>query len=551
MAAEVGAGIFDRAVDAVLGVVAPRRARMRQHRRRMANDRDYSTAFDMVARLRGYKVAEPGKNKTPWLHASDRNADGEIIPSLPAMRNRSRATRRDDSVGAGIFNTLTTNVIGTGRMPSACVSNPDGSTNSAKNDALNAVWWERCDHLSQADGGLKHAAHQALVYGKKNEDGDVLLRAVVSRPGEPVWVETIEGQRIRTPADARPADPLGRIVNGIEKDRAGVVVAYWVMKSDPGDQLSVDTVGAIPNHSTSASNFHRVLHGPGVQFVRRGVTRPGQSRGVPLLHSCLQDLLDLDLLFAAALKRTQMAACLALFIKSASADDDLLELTATDYGYELDQKLTPGLIWRLFPGESVEKIEPGLPFADLEPLFMMAARRAGASVGLSPQTILRFWDGTTYSGARTIQLDDRTTYRGDGADFDEQVLTWEWKTVQEDALMRGDTRLLAAGVTHEDLGAVEWMGDGEPWIDPMVEAQATELMLKMRLTTYQAECARQGLAWKKVLRDHLEVERYETELRAKLGMKPKADPAAPPKLKVLDGGAGDEPAVDDAAGAAA
>lgn len=521
---------FDRAYESVLRVVAPRQAKLREHRRRMEVDSDYASAFDLMARARGYKAAETTKGQTPWIRASDRTADGEIVPSLPTMRNRARAARRDDSVAVGIFNAFTTNVIGTGRTPKPVVFLADGSPDTAKASALEAVWWERADRLSPADGGLTHAQRQAMVLGKKLEDGDVLLREAKRTPDEPVWIETIEGQRIRTPADAMPQDRLGRIVNGIEKDRYGHVVAYWVSKTDPGDTGSTDTVGALPRHSISAKDFDRLPAGPGVNFVRRGVTRPGQSRGVPLLHACLQDILDLDLLFLAALKRTQLAACLALFIKSAGTDDDLLEMTAADYGYELDQKIKPGMIWRLYPGEEVQPVSPGTPFADLSPLFMLAARRIGASVGLSPQTILRIWENINYSGARTILLDDRNTYRCEGYAFDAEVMNWEWRAVQQDALLRGDTRLLTAGVTMEEaIAAPEWISDGEPWVDPVSEAQATQLKLAMKLTTFQRECARLGCDWRQNLREHVEAEVYENELRAKKGLAP-AMPLAPLKL---------------------
>lgn len=533
MAADPTATFVDRAVEAVVGVIAPKRARLRAHRRRMERDEEYARAFDLMARMRGYKAATPGKNKTPWLHASDRSADAEIVPSLPALRNRSRAARRDDSIATGIFTTFVTNVVGTGRTPQANCLTADGSPDTAKNEALEAVWWERCDQLSPSDGGLTHAQRQAMLFGKRQEDGDVLERAVKRSPDDPVWIETIEGQRIRTPAGAQPLDPRGRIVNGIEKDRLGHVVAYWVCKHDPGDTGLTDVVGAIPDTSLDVRNFDRVEAGPNVRFVRRGVTRPGQSRGVPLLHACLQDLLDLDLLFVAALKRTQMAACLAIFIKSSAEGLDLIETTAEDYGYQLEQKIEPGMMWRLLPGEDVTTIAPNLPFADLGPLFMLAARRIGASVGLSPQTVLRMWDGTTYSGARTIQLDDRQTYHVEGYDFDTQCLAWEWRVVLEDALLRGDPRLMATGVTLEDLDAVDWVGDGEPWVDPMVEAQSTELMLKLRLTTYQRECARQGIDWRKAIRDHLEVEEYEAAERKKRGLPARAPQA--PTLKVVPG----------------
>lgn len=520
---------WDRFKESAVRLVSPKRAMLMEHSRRMANDATYAEAFDFYARQRGYKAAETTKGSTPWLRASDRTADGEIVPGLPTMRNRSRAARRDDSVAVGIFNAFTTNIVGTGRTPQPRVFLPDGSPDTVKAEALDAVWWERADKLSPADGGLTHAQHQALVLGKKLEDGDVLLREAKRTPDEPVWIETIEGQRLRTPAGAMPQDRLGRIVNGIEKDRHGHTVAYWVSKTDPGDTGATDTVGATPVHSLGVADFDRVPAGPGVCFVRRGVNRPGQSRGVPLLHACLQDVLDLDLLFLAALKRTQLAACLALFIKSPADDGDLLEMTAADYGYELDQKIKPGMIWRLFPGEEVTPVSPGTPFADLSPLFMLAARRIGASVGLSPQTILRIWENINYSGARTILLDDRNTYRVEGYAFDVEVMNWEWRAVQQDALLRGDARLLAAGVTLDDVSAVEWIGDGEPWVDPVSEAQATQLKLSMKLTTFQRECARLGCDWRQNLREHVEAEVYENELRAKKGLAP-AMPLAPLKL---------------------
>lgn len=545
MAADPAASLIDRAYEAVLRTVAPRRAALRAHHRRMASDRDYQDAFALAARIRGYKAATPGKNKTPWLHASDRSADGEIIPSLQNLRNRSRAVRRDDSIGTGIFKAFITAVVGTGRMPMASVVDADGKPDTVKNAALDAVWWSRCDQLSPGEGGLKHAKRQGLVYGKRLEDGDVLLRAAKRSPDDPVFIETIEGQRIRTPMGVRL--PKGvRVVNGIEKDAGGHVLAYWVCKSDPGDLAQHDTVGTPPNPSLAVENFDRVAAGPGVCFVRRGVDRPGQSRGVPLLHACLQDLLDLDLLFLAALKRTQLGACLALFIKSAAAGQDLLELTAGDYGYQLDQKIEPGMIFRLMPGEEAFPLNPTMPFSDLGPLFMLAARRIGASVGLSPQTVLKFWDGTSYSGARTIQLDDRATYRAEGHDFDTEVLNWEWRQVQEDALLRGDARLVAAGVELADLEGdpVEWIGDAEAWVDPTNDATATQLKLQMRLTTYQRECARQGIAWREAIRAQLEVEEFEAEERKRRGLP--ARPPAPPQLKVIAGGkAPDEEPEDD------
>jgi len=523
---------LERASDAVVRLVAPRRAAIRAHHRRMERDRDYAEAFHLAARLRGYKAAATGKNATPWLHASDRSGESEVSGSVRTMRARARALTRDDSVGAGIVGTFRRGAVGTGLRPQARTKDTDPARAEAKNTALETVWARHCDRLDRANG-LSHALHQGMVLERALVDGDVLLRAVTSGPGLPVWVEVIEADRIDTPTDARPADPRGRIVNGVERDGAGVPVAYWVCRVHPGDtSLHSSVLGGQSKPVSSAlttAMFDRVPV-DGCFFLRHAVTRPGQSRGVLVFHACLQDLHDLDLLVLASLKRTQVAACLSLFITSGEAATDLLQLTAEDYGYQLDQTLTPGGIFRLFPGEKVEVVNPTVGAPELERFVFFLAQRAGASVGLSPQAVLRAWAGVNYSGARTIKIEDKQTMRGQRASLAE-ALTWEWEQVQQDALLRGEPELVEAGVQIEDTSAVEWIGDEEQWVDPQAETAAVEKMLALGLTTLQIECARLGRDWQDVVRQRLAAEKFEAEERARMGLEAPAahgeDEAAP------------------------
>lgn len=519
---------WEKLADFAIGIVNPTRKVLRKHWRRVARDPEYRESYELGLRLRGYKSAQTGTNDTPWMNASARSADGEILGDLPSLRNRSRALNRDDAIAAGITGTMVRGVIGTGLRPQARTGS------DAKDDALEAVWKQRCDHLAPADGCLPHGQQQRLRYAKRLEDGEYLLRPAISAPGEPLWIETIEAERLATPADAKPVDSKGRIVDGVEKDRFGRVVAYWVMKRHPGETLSGLNVklGAEADGRSpwTKQEFDRVPH----EFAYHGrskVTRPGQTRGVPLCHPILQDLRDLDLLILATLKRTQVAACLAAFLTSDAAATDLIELTAQDYGYQLDQKLEPGMIFRLFPGESVQFLNPAGGLPELEKFIFFLARRVGTAIGLSPQAVLRAWEGVSYSGARTIKIDDRQTFRTERADF-AHSLCWEWRIVLEDELLRGNPLLLAAGVTMDDLIHVEWIGDEEQWVDPQAEAQATELMLAMGLTTLQIECARLGRDWQENIRQKLAAELLEKELREEMDLVA-PEPKAVPKPKVL------------------
>lgn len=515
---------YTRVADAALGLFDPQRAAIRRHWRRVENESDYRAAYEVALRVRGYKSAQSNKNMTPWLNATSRSADGEITLDRKTLQYRSRAVNRDDALGAGLGGTFTRGVIGTGLRPQACTGDDE------KDDALEEVWEDRKDSLSLGEGGLSHGQHQALCYAKRNEDGEVFLRPAVD--GEDLWFEVIEADRVATPPGATPRDPGGRIVDGVEKDRFGRAVAYWVLKQHPGDTLGAQTaMGATaprPTAAFSLANFDRVEKSS-CYHDRSKVSRPGQTRGVPLCHSILQDLRDLDLLILATLKRTQVAACLAVFLTSEAQASDLIELTAEDYGYQLDQKLEPGMIFRLFPGEKAEILTPPAGLSELDRFVFLLARRIGAAVGLSPQAVLKNWDNVNYSGARTIKIDDRLTFHVERASFS-GLLTWEWKTVLEFELMRGNEKLLAAGITPDDLEDVKWVGDEEQWVDPQAEAAATQTMLALGLTTYQTECARLGHDWQQNLRDKVAAEKFERDLRAEAGL-PEALPSQTPDLK--------------------
>lgn len=518
--------LIDRAYRALERVAFPKRAAIREHWRKVDEDPAYRTAYEIGLRTRHYKAANHSKNHTQTPGSSPRSADAEIIGDLYTMRNRSRAANRDDALSSGITGTLVRGVVGTGLRPQARTGD------DAKDEALEKVWADRKDQLSRGEGDLIHGMVQRLRYNKVVEDGEIFLHPAIETtydpngaPGRPamgpLWIENIEADRVRSPADAEPADNKGRIIHGIEKDRNGVVVAYWIMNRHPGDTILWDTkVGnkAVPFASTFSKKYFNRIPADQVCHIRSRVTRPGQTRGVPTCHAIMQDLRDLDLLMLASLKRTQVAACLSAFIKSSALTTDLIELTAEDYGYQLEQKLEPGSIFRLFPGEEMDFLNPTAGVPDLDKFVLLLAKRIGSAIGLSPQAILRDWAGVSYSGARTIKTDDRQTYRGERSDFSGHALRWEWKIVMENELLVGNPDLLTVGITPADIDHIEWVGDEEPWVDPQAEAASIETMLTLGLTSKQIECARLGRDYVTVLKENLQAEMMERDMRDALGL---------------------------------
>lgn len=498
------ASTIQGAADWTVGLINPKRhafrMAMRRHLKRMKSDPEYCDTWLSMLRARGYRAAKSSPVSTQWFGGS-RSADAEILQDLPTLRNRSREINRDDPIGSGLTGTFVDNVVGTGFRVQARTGNDD------KNRRMEAVWKDLRDNLAPTDR-LLHTELQQMTFQRFMDDGEVFTHEVKRTPDEPVWFEFIEGERVANPIGAKSEAEGGEIRDGIERDADGVVVAYWVSKGHPGD--------VNPMAATDSSQFER-LPADTVRHLKQ-TERPGQSRGVPMFHAILQDLRDLDLLILASLKRVQISACLAVFIQSEGDLDETVRLTAEDYGYRLEQNLEPGMLFRLFPGESVEHLIPNFPTPELTPFIIMLARRIGAALGVSWQIVLKDFGDSTYSSARTDLLESRRTYKCLQSFIIDKDRRPEWTTVMTDAQLRGDPRM--ADVTSEDIQSAEWIGNGWQWVDPEKSAKAVAIMLELGLTTLQIEAAERGYDWEELLAQR----QIEIQREIDAGLRP-AEPA--------------------------
>lgn len=487
-------GAIDSAIHWTLTRVSPQRAAVRQHFHRMATDPDYADTFTALLRARGYRSAAPGsRNGGQWTGGGS-SADAQIIPDLPKLRNRSRELLRDDSIAAGIVKTFTENVVGTGIRPQSRIAD------RARASALEACFRDATEDLFPAEG-VSFVEATRLVYGKVLEDGDHFVK--FSRDGAaPLWCESIEGDRVRSWPGTK-TDSGNEIRDGVERDKAtSRPVAYHVLARAPADVFSA---GAAATWGPASRVLkEQVLH------LKRA-TRSGQTRGVPIFHAVMQDLRDLDLLLLASLKRQQIAACLAVFIKSNVEIEDILAQTAKKIGYKLEQEIEPGMIFQLGLNEEVQMLTPPIP-PEFIPFVTLLARKIGAALGVCWQLILKDFSGSNYSSARTDLLESRQTFTSWQQWLKDAFLTPTWTRVLQDARLRGDERVATA--TDDEIKAVTWIAPGWKWVDPLKEAKATEAELANGITTLRDVCAAQGKDWEEQI-DQLAEER--ARIKAALG----------------------------------
>lgn len=499
-------------VDWCVGLFSAKAAAKRAHFRRMESDFEYREAFFAAMRARGYRAARQRSGNTPWL-GSDMSADGELLVDLRVLRAHQRELERDDPIASGLARTFRNDVVGT-EIRAQCVTK-----NASKNQRVERFWNLRKDDLFPGLG-LTFGAAQRLIYGTARRDGGVLIKRSKLSPGEPVHFEVVEIDRLGTPPGEKPSDAEGWITDGVEKDRTGRVVAYWISEAHPRDVLP---------RGKALQERWRYVRVPTEDCIhyRRNVDRPGQTFGVPDFYAIAQDLKDIDLLMLASLKRSELSACLAAFITSDQGIDSLFDVTARRFGYELDQQIEPGMIFALYPGEDVKTLVPNFPTPELVPFIVALCRRVGVAVGVSWEIVLGGFGDANYSSARTVLLEARKTFAVDRHDFVEVVLDWLWGAVMEDARLRGEFYL-----TPEELECcVDWQHQGYQWIDPKNESLATEIDLRTGIRTLRQVLRERGTAdWRDHIDQRLEEEAYEMERRMELGLPEKAEYPGLPKM---------------------
>ena len=509
-----------RAYWGMLDLLSPRRGVHARHRYLLDRDPEYQAAHRAArsAMARGYADAQPGPSTTPWRSTGQSlSADAHTLEDLHRQREQSRELGRDDPLGSGVIDSFVRHVIGTGIQDRAATDDP------AANARIDGAWSAARDAVAPAECCGWLGVQRLLVYGMVR-DGDIFVHRA-QRPGGGLFLEVIEGDRVGTPTDLTERDlqdPEGQVRAGVERDRHGVVVAYWVTRRHPGDQLINQQVRPFRPHHVPfvRAEFDRI---PASEIRHlKVVDRPGQSRGVTELHAVAQDLRDMDCLIEAVLKRVHVGAAFGAAIESPEPLDNLFdhEPTADGYGTRIKQDLVPGMILRLYPGERISLISPNFPMPDIEVLVRLLARRIGAALGISWQVVLHDYSQANFASQRMDRIEADVSYGVKRAQVVE-VLAWIRRSVLEDMVLRGDLQ-----ATPEQVALATWIPPAVPWVDPQKEAAAAQILLDAGLSTKRDILAGLGKDWREVVRQQIEEERFEAEIRAELGQPaPAQEPA--------------------------
>ena len=364
-----------------------------------------------------YGASRTKANVRGWNSYSG-SAKEDIEDNLDLLRQRSRDAYMGIPSATAALKTLRTNVIAGGLMPAPQIDGDYLKLSDEQVEELQAqilrefsLWADStaCD----ADRVDDFYGLQQLAFLSSLMNGDAFATLTLKqRPQQPydLRVRLIEADRVCSPNyrdRMTPGKVLGRevesIIQGVETDEDGEIIAYWIANKHPRSYTTLKTQDwkRVEVYGKK-TGMRQVLH-----IMQR--ERAGQRRGVPILAPVLETLKQLERYAEAETTAALLGAIFTVFVKKGSITDEgpfgqLMreELLNRMTGGERDPndlELGAGLIMDLEMGESVDTVETQHPHSGYD-TFMMARMKQAASALEIPVNVLYKHFDVNFSCAR-------------------------------------------------------------------------------------------------------------------------------------------------------
>lgn len=450
-----------------------------------------------------------------WLVGGG-SAEDDIDLHGATLRKRSR----DLYMGGGLARsgpaTLTTSVVGWGIQPRPRI---DGEKLGMSDEACEewernaqrefALWAESrtCDAQRQMD----FYEMQQLAFRSMLVSGDCFVLFGMkpnARNPYQLTLRLIEADRVSTPdgaageSESRELENGGRIVDGVELDKEGVVVRYHVasrhpLMEDATLEISWTAIEALGGKTGEANILHIMTH-----------ERPEQRRGVPFVAAQIEQIKQLDRYITSELAANVVASMLAVFLESAEDDGKLgIEDAVNDEEKvtddELKLELAPGAVYNLPPGKRVNAVNPIRANNGFESFVTAMETVIGAGMDMPKEVLIKKYD-SNYTAARSALLDFWRTVRVHRTRFNSQFNQPIYEAWLAEAV--GSGRLEAPGffddaAIRKAWSGCMWTGASMGHVDPLKEVKAAAERINNNISTQEQEAAEfNGGDWSEIVR---------------------------------------------------
>ena len=451
-------------LDRTIGLLSPQR-QLARTRARIAN----------AQLLRHYEGAAVGRRTQGW-HRS--GGDGNAVHSgatLAYLRNAARDLARNNRQIRQALRTIANHTVGWGIVPKPYPMN-------ARAVELWKAWAETtaCD----ADGRNNIYGLQKLVMRSVARDGEMLVRRRTRRVEDglpiPLQLQLLEADFLDTSKTVRLQNG-NAIIQGIEFDRLGRRVGYWLFQEHPGSSLSTSMSTLLgPSRRIDASE---ILH------VYEATDRAGQVRAATWLAAMLLPAKDLDEYEDAQLMKQKIAACLAVITSDEDNSGTPLG-TANDTTTPGVDALEPGAILNVPPGRKIEVVQPP-SVSDYTAYVTAQDRKNAKGLGLSYEDYTGDYSNVNFSSARMARIEHY-----------ENVYDWRWQLLVPQFCDPVWTWAMQAAFLGEDTSPrAQWTAPPMPMIEPDKEGLAYLRNIRIGLITWPEMVRERGYDPDEVLKE--------------------------------------------------
>lgn len=335
------------------------------------------------------------------------------------------------------------------------------------------------------------------VFGVLKQEKATLLRPYSLR------IHIIEADRISTPytslsgsgfwlTDGKNPDNGNRIFDGVEIDKNGKIVAYWIRNTYPYELTTVSTqwkrVEAYGKR-TGLPNIVQVMESE----------RPDQYRGVTFLAPVIEQLLQLRRYTESELAAAVVESGFTAFVTTTTSPDNLpFNEVGSEPGEQrvsnsdTDYEMGPNQINVMKPGESITFADPTRPANGFSAFVDAISEQIGAALE-TPADLIRKSFHASYSASRAALLEAWKAFK-----MRREWFTADWcRPIYEvwfsEAVARG--RIYAPGfftdpLLHAAYLGSEWIGPSQGQLDPVKEITAEILACEAGFSTHEQSTIR-------------------------------------------------------------
>ncbi len=416
----------------------------------------------------------------------------DVEYNIPKLRERSRDLYMGAPLATGALKTIRTSVIGTGLKLNLQIDYDylgwtveEADTWETQVEREFSLWADSVHCDAQRMNNFYEL--QQLVCLSQLSSGDCfVLLPIIPRLNMPydLRIQVIEADRVCSPFENIHDN---KIVNGVEINKIGEVVAYHFAQEHPGS-LSL------------SKSEHKRIEKFGKETGRTNVIhlmeseRPEQRRGIPILAPVIESLKQLARYSEAELMAAVVSGMYTVFIKTENPHEmQLGQAIADEEQVDLDNEgtyeLGAGAIVGLGENESIETSNPGRPNAGFDGFVTSICRQIGAAIEVPYEILMKHFT-SSYSASRAALLEAWKMYRMRrswiASSFCQPIFE-EWLA---EGVAKG--RIHAPGFFTDPLArkaytTCEWNGPSQGQLDPLKEVNAAEKRVNNGFSTRSRE----------------------------------------------------------------